>query len=207
MIIAEKAEENIVAQNNIIFHELSFPVFYKLSFQIKLDSYDSRQISQRILHITNDSPFDLCGARWSQIWIQPGHKLNLRHAFQCLDTRENDDHIYTGNENLSIGEWHLIEYLQLPYKNSAIGELIIRINGVITHKIANRNPKHYDDMKVYFGGHQASNKFHKNSSAKIKNFKISRFLQGYFCLRINAIYLINFLRTSISFVFQFTNKF
>ena len=185
MIIAEKAEENIVAQNNIIFHELSFPVFYKLSFQIKLDSYDSRQISQRILHITNDSPFDSCGARWSQIWIRPGSKFNLRHAFQCLDTHENADHIYTGNENLLIGKWHLIEYLQLPSRNSAMGELTIRINGEIVYKIANRNPKHYDDMKVYFGGLKASNKFEESSSAKIKNFTISRFLLGNFCLRMH----------------------
>ena len=185
MIIAEKAEENIVA-HDIIFHELSLPVFYKLSFQIKLDSYDSRQISQRILHITNDSPFDSCGARWSQIWIQPGSKLNLRHAFQCLDTHENADHIYTGNENLLIGKWHSIEYLQLPSRNSAMGELTIRINGKIVHKIANRNPKHYDDMKVYYGGFKESKTFVENSSVKIKNFKISRFLQGYFCLRMNA---------------------
>ena len=170
MIIAETAEENIVDQNGAIFHDLSLPSFYKLSFQIKLNSLGSSQTSQKILHITNDSPFALCGTRWSQIWIQPGSKLNFRHTFQCVDTNENVDHIYTGNENLSIGEWHFIEYLQLPYKNSAMGELTIRINGEIVHKIANRNPKHYDDMKVYFGGLQAGNEFHENISAKIKNF-------------------------------------
>ena len=182
MVIAETTEEHIVGQTDFIFQELSIPFFYKLSFQINLSSHNSRRISQKILHIANDASYDLCGARWAQIWIQPGSKLNLRHAFQCLDTNQSDDHIYTDNANLSIGDWHLIEYLQLPYQNSTIGELIIRINGEIVHKIANQNPKHYDDMTVYFGGRQASNEFDENSSAKIKNFKISRFLQGNFCI-------------------------
>ena len=148
MQIAKNSEEHNIDQQESIFDQLSIPKFFKLSFKFMLENHEiTRKYFKKLLHITKGSQLNECGARWPSIMVLPGDKIDLYHAFQCLDSNDKP-YRYHGNEDLSIGKWHLIEYLQLPVPNSSIAEIIIRINGIITHKFVNRIPERYDNMKV-----------------------------------------------------------
>ena len=140
-----------LGQQKAIMDQLFIPKFFQLSFDLWIDSNESRNTFKKILHITKGFSHGVCGARWPAIWLKPGDELNFFHSFECLDSTKRYGHRYSGNERLSAGEWHTISYQQIPIRNSSIAEMIISVNGKISHKITNRIPRQYDNMKAYFG--------------------------------------------------------
>ena len=159
--------------------KLYIPKYFKLSFDLWMDQ--SPTTFKKILHITKGFSHSVCGARWPATWLQPGEKLNLYHSFECLDTTQRYGHRYNGEEKLSVGEWHSISYQQVPVYNSTIAEIIITINGRVSHKIANRIPERYDEMKAYFGllPNEDELELEKSLTGKIRNFQISELMEGY----------------------------
>ena len=174
MVFAEKKDEFNIEQQQVIMDQLFIPKFFQLSFDLWIDSNESRNTFKKILHITKGFSHGVCGARWPAIWLKPGDKLNFFHSFECLDSTKRYGHRYSGNERLSAGEWHTISYQQIPIRNSSIAEMIISINGKISHKMTNRIPRRYDNMKAYFGllPNEEEPELAQSIKGKIKNFKL-----------------------------------
>ena len=81
----------------------------------------------------------------------------------------------SSEKNLSINNWHTIEYTQLQIPNTTIAELTIKVNGTALHKIINIDAKEYQNINVYFGFDR--NRINDESTipdGKIRNFTIEK---------------------------------
>ena len=176
--------------SNAVLNQLTISQYFKLSFEIWIDPNAIKQIHLPIFLSTNEvSNNARCGARWplteALIWSE--NKFNLHHSFECPDGIEGDGYKkrYERTEELRVGEWHQVDYQQLPIfnddKTSSVAEIIIRINRKITQKIFNRQPKQYDNINIYYGSHPKNNRFEFESyekTGKIRNFKLFELLKG-----------------------------
>ena len=181
-------DEKIVGKSEAVLDAaITIPKYFKLSFEIWLESNSEIQTYEQFFHSTNGVSDNSCGSRWplTEIGIRPGNKFDLRHTFKCFDVEKSKyGHKYKGNEGLAMGKWHPVEYQQLPVQvnedeTSSLAEMIIRINHITTHKIANRSPKRYDNMKFYYGLTPDQEILDIESFfGKIRNFKLSELLQG-----------------------------
>ena len=180
-------EEKVNQSDAVLEAAITIPKYFKLSFEIWLDLDSEFKTYESIFHSTNDFGDNSCGSRWplTEIGIQSGNKFDLRHTFKCFDDENSTyGHKFKGNEGLAMKHWHHVEYQQLPVElneeeTSSLAEMIVRINHKTTHKIANRFPKRYDNMKIYYGLTPDKEIMEFESFlAKIKNLQLSELLQG-----------------------------
>ena len=176
----------MINKSDAIIIGLSIPKFFKLSFSMWIDMWiglnEKMSTFQKILYVTNDVTESDCGNQilTVDVAMQSENHFNLQHNFKCLNGLGSYNRISERFE-LSAGEWYRIEYEQIPIFNedgtTSISEIIIRINDQITSKITNFFPKQYNNIKLYYGKAKREQEgFFK--LGKIKNFKLSEFIQG-----------------------------
>ena len=184
----ELKDEAMIQISDAVLNQLTISQYFKLSFEIWIYPSANTQVLHPIFHSTNEmSKNGQCGAQWplTEALIQSDNKFSLYHSFDCLDAKGQDELKIQreGKEKLTIGEWHKVEYQQLPIFNddgtTSLAEIIIRVNNKTTHKIPNRFPKRFDNINVYYGSQQ-DNDDSQNfvEKGKIKNFKLFQLLKG-----------------------------
>ena len=174
------SKEINIRRNNtaVIVSDVTLPKYYRISFDLWLDEQTVIRTWRKILHVTSASSSNCA---WPELYIHEHSKSVLNHAFKCIIGDDNRQYIFQNDIDISIRNWHQIEYSQLPISNSTLSELTISINGTALHRIINPEAKKYENMEVYYGN--KPNEISKETTmaeGKVRNFKIEEHFPGYF---------------------------
>ena len=150
------------------------PKYFRISFDLLLEEQKLKTTRRQILLLESNLPCD-----WSQLLIQKSDDTMIKHIFGCINDDNDEEYTYKDESDLSINSWHKIEYTQIPIWNSTLAELTIKVNKTVLHKVVNKNPKEYDDVKIYYGYKSGEKGLGESvPEGMIKNFKIEEYIPG-----------------------------
>ena len=168
-VVSVPGETNLKRGNSII-NRATLPKYFRISFDLMLEEQKVIRSWRKILQISGEES-STCS--WPELYIHEHTETKLNHAFKCIRNDADKPYIFQNENNISIGNWHRIEYTQLPIQNSSFAELTIIINGKVLHRIINQEAREQKNIEVYFGYKpDESNDESTIPEGKIRNFTI-----------------------------------